>query len=178
MTTTGEKVWNRLRAEGGFVHTMSDGRQFVRFNRGHHPSAELVEMLKRHREELKCYVDEMHAARDRAWAHPWGIGSSRPVDRRAPMGRGGDGCECNDAARSGISSETADFRPGRHRPVKTAAISALAALLAAFMPSSGEISGALAGPVDLRCVLLTEFPLGKGRACAWCQGINETGGQS
>ena len=45
MTTIGEKVWNRLRAEGGFVHTMADVRQFVRFNRGYHPSAELVKLL-------------------------------------------------------------------------------------------------------------------------------------
>lgn len=76
MTTIGEKVWNRLRAEGGFVHTTADGRQFVRFNRGCHPSRELIDILKRHREDLKAFVDQMHANDARRWAkatHPPGL---------------------------------------------------------------------------------------------------------
>lgn len=166
MMTVGEKVWNRLRAEGGFVHTMSDGRKFVRFNRGYHPSSELVELLKRFREDLKEFVDHRHARL--GWsAPPPGVGSSRPVDRLAPMGRGDDGCECNAAARLPISVDSADFRPGRHRRAKSGAFSASAALLTAFLAAFGEISGAPAGPVDLRCVLLTEFPLGEGCACTW-----------
>ena len=176
MTTIGEKVWDRLRAEGGFVHTTADGRQFVRFNRGCHPSRELIDILKHHREDLKAFVDRMHADDARRWAkatHPPALGSSRRPDRLAPIGRDAPVCDCNDAARLPISGESADFRPERRRRAKSGAISAAAALLAAFLAAFGEISGASALPVDLRCVLLTDFPLGEGRACAWCPGVGK-----
>lgn len=176
MMTVGEKVWNRLRAEGGFVHTMADGRQFVHFNRGCHPSRELIDILKRHREDLKAFVDRMHADDARRWAkatHPPALGSSRRPDRLAPIGRDDDARDCNAAARLPISGKSADFRPGCHRSVKAAAVSAVAALLASFLTAFGEISGVSALPVDLRCVLLTDFPLGEGRACAWCPGVGK-----
>ena len=68
MITIGEKVWNRLRAEGGFVHTTADGRKFVRFNRGCRCSPELRDLLKRHNEDLKEFIDARHSADDRAWS--------------------------------------------------------------------------------------------------------------
>ena len=86
---TGAQVWKRLRAEGGFVHTTADGRQFVRFNRGYHPSAELVKLLKSHREELKAFIIERHAEADRlGWGvHPRGVGSSQGSAPSTPCRR-------------------------------------------------------------------------------------------
>lgn len=170
---TGAQVWNRLRAEGGFVHTMADGRQFVRFNRGHHPSAELVKLLKSHREELKAFIIKRHAEDDHLGWSADGVGTPGGSRRPAPNGRGREACDCNAAARLPISGKSADFGPVRHRRAKFDAISVVAALLASFLAAFGEISGASALPVDLRCVLSTDFPLGEGRACAWCPGVGK-----
>ncbi len=143
MMTIGEKVWNRLRAEGGFVWTVADGRQFVHFNRGCHPSRELIDILKRHREDLKAFVDRMHADDERRWAKattPTASGSSRRPDRLASNGRGGRTCECNGVERLPISAETAAGGLAGRPAVKTGAISAVAAVAVAFLAACGEIS--------------------------------------
>ena len=177
MVTVGEKVWNRLRAEGGFVHAMADGRQFVRFNRGYHPSAELVKLLKSHREELKAFVIERHADADRhGWGIPRGQGTSQAVGRQDPKARGGDICDCNAVARLPISGESADFRPGRHRPAKTAAISAAAALLALNFAAISEIAGAKDPAVDFeKCAFYESSSGGGARVCLTSE-ANQTRG--
>lgn len=164
MMSIGEKVWNRLRAEGGFVWTVADGRKFVRFNRGCHPSAELQSILKRHREDLKAFVDVMHKA-DEVMGAP-GVGSSRPIGTPAPNGRDGDMRECNAASRSRISqkpAEKADFSgTGAH----ARALPAVAAVLASLLAACGEIRlaecGRSAAPVGLVTVLSTSSSSGCG----------------
>ncbi len=154
MNTVGEKVWDRLRAEGGFVWTTADGRKIVSFNKGRHPSAELARMLRKYREELKDYIDAIHAARDRAWRRPPALGSSRAFERNAPNGRDGDICECNGATRSEISPgspEKWDF-DRRRRPggVALAAAAVLVAILAAcdeICPAESTVPGGLVGLV-------------------------------
>lgn len=163
MKSIGEKVWDRLRAEGGFVWTVADGRKFVRFNRGCHPSAELQSILKRHREDLKAYVDVLHAA-DMRYAPR--VGSSRSIANPAPNGRGGDMRECNAASRSRISqkpAEKADFSgTGAH----ARALPAVAAVLASLLAACGEIRlaerGRSAAPVGLVTVLSTIYSPGSG----------------
>ena len=178
MVTVGEKVWNRLRAEGGFVHAMADGRQFVRFNRGYHPSAELVKLLKSHREELKAFVIERHAEADRrGWGIPSrGQGTPQGVGRHDPKARDPDIRECNAVARLPISGESADFRPGRHRPAKTAAISAAAALLALNFAAISEIAGAKDPAVDFeKCAFYESSSGGGARVCLTSE-ANQTRG--
>ena len=179
MTTIGEKVWNRLRAEGGFVHTMADGRQFVRFNRGYHPSAELVKLLKSHREELKAFIIERHAEDDRlGWgvACRRGVGTPQPPKTAAPIGRDTHVCDCNAEARLPVSVGSADFRPGRHRPAKTAAISAAAALLALNFAAISEIAGAKDPAVDFEmCAFYESSSRGGARVCL-TPGANQTRG--
>jgi hypothetical protein len=164
--TVGERVWDRLHAEGGFVWTTADGRKIVSFNKGRHPSAELVAMLKRHREELKYYVDAMHAARDRAWGRPPAIGSSGAIDRNAPNGRGGDVRECNGAARSSISAETPGKWDFSHRRGLCQVAPAVAAVLVAILAVCGEICPAVfagaGGSVGLVIVLSTDSSSGSG----------------
>ena len=97
MMADGEKVWEMLRAEGGFVWTTASGRQFVRFNRGYRCSAKLRMVLKEHRDDLKAFVNQRHAELDRAWRRkaPGVVGSSGKVALPAPIGRSHDSCECN-----------------------------------------------------------------------------------
>lgn len=171
MTTIGEKVWNRLRAEGGFVHTTADGRKFVRFNKGCRCSPELRDVLKRHREDLKAYIDEMHAVCGCAWRvpslHP-GVGSSRPADRAAPIGRNDCIRECNADMRSPISGESAEKWNFSHRRCPAAVSPAISAVLAAVFAAFSEIQGAPAhapgGSVGLGNALLTKSSSGGG---AW-----------
>ena len=166
MKSIGERVWDRLHAEGGFVWTTADGRKIVSFNKGRRPSAELAGMLRRHREELKDYVDAMHAARDRAWGCPRGSGPSQTIGRTAPNGRGDDVRECNGAARSSISAETPgkwDFSLWKSRGGVAPAV---AAILAALLAARGEIQAAPAvepgGSVGLVIVLSTDSSSGSG----------------
>lgn len=175
---TGAQVWKRLRAEGGFVHTMADGRQFVRFNRGYHPSADLVKLLKSNREELKAFIIERHAEADRrGWGvHPRGVGSSQGSAGDAPKARGGDICDCNAVARLPISGESADFRPGRHRPAKTAAISAAAALLALNFAAISEIAGAKDPAVGFEMCAFYESSSGGGARVCLTPEANQTRG--
>lgn len=182
---TGAQVWKRLRAEGGFVHTMADGRQFVRFNRGYHPSAELVGLLKSHREELKAFVIERHAEADRSWrrlALPPGVGSSQVVGRQDPKARGGDICECNADTRSPISGESAEKWNFSHRRGSAAVSPAISAVLAAVFAAFSEIQGAPAhapgGSVGLGNALLTKSSSGGGAwVCLAESGVNTKTGR-
>ena len=169
MITIGEKVWNRLRAEGGFVHTTADGRKFVRFNRGCRCSPELRDLLKRHSEDLKEFIDVRHAEGDRAWhrlSPPRGIGSSRAVEPGCRSKRGTDIRECNAEMRSNISAETPSKWNFSHRRGISGASIAAALVLSASLAASGEIlrdmSGRLAVPVDLASALLTSSSSGSG----------------
>ena len=166
MKTVGERVWDRLHAEGGFVWTTADGRKIVSFNKGRRPSAELAGMLRRHREELKDYVDAMHAARDRAWGCPPGSGPSQTLGRTAPNGRGDDVRECNGAARSSISAETPkkwNFSlwksQGGFAPAAAAILAALLALCGEIYPAESAGAG---GSVGLVIVLSTSSSSGSG----------------
>lgn len=171
--TIGEKVWDRLRAEGGFVHTMSDGRQFVRFNRGHHPSDELVGILKKYRAELKAFIIQKHIDDERRWAKagtPRALGSSQTFN----LSSGSDELVASASAtrygRSAISQKSGKngVLPG---PVaKTAAISAVIALLAGVTGPGAEIgpaivakSGGSVGLVDVRFTMI--FPGARARVC-------------
>lgn len=103
MKSIGEKLWDQLREAGGYVYTMADGRQFVRFNPGRHPSAELVTILKNQSEALKAYVAHRHIEMDRlGWSRPAprGIGSSGCIEGPVRKRRGGGTCDCNGAERS------------------------------------------------------------------------------
>lgn len=166
MNSVGERVWDRLRAEGGFVWTLADGRKIVRFNKGFKPSAELAAMLKRHREELKAYVDAMHAQRDRAWGRPRGSGPSQTLGRTAPNGRGNDVRECNGAARSSISAETPGKWDFSHRRGLCQVAPAAAAALVAILAVCGEICPAgfagAGGSVGLVSAFLTSSSSGSG----------------
>lgn len=169
MTTIGEKVWNRLRAEGGFVHTTADGRKFVRFNRGCKCSPELRDLLKRHSEDLKEFIDVRHAEGDRAWhrlSPSRGVGSSQTLKGNAPNGRDRRICECNAEMRSNISAETPSKLNFSHRRGISGASIAAALVLSASLADSGEIlqamSGRLAVPVDLASALLTSSSSGSG----------------
>lgn len=182
MNTVGEVVWNRLRAEGGFVWTTADGRKIVSFNKGRHPSAELARMLRRHREELKDYIDAMHAARDRALGRPPALGSSRTFERNAPNGRDANVRECNGATRSEISPrspEKWDFNR-RRRPggVALAAAAVLVAILAAcdeICPAESTVPG---GSVGLVGALLTKSSSGGGAwVCLADSGVNTKTGR-
>lgn len=180
---TGAQVWKRLRAEGGFVHTMADGRQFVRFNRGYHPSAELVGLLKSHREELKAFVIERHAEADRhGWGTPRGQGTSRAVGRPDPIGRDRRICECNADTRSPISGESAEKWNFSHRRGSAAVSPAISAVLAAVFAAFSEIQGAPAhapgGSVGLGNALLTKSSSGGGaRVCLADSGVNTKTGR-
>ena len=166
MKTVGERVWDRLHAEGGFVWTTADGRKIVSFNKGRRPSAELAGMLRRHREELKDYVDAMHAARDRAWGCPPGSGPSQTLGRTAPNGRGDDVRECNGAARSSISAETPKKWNFRLWKSQDGVAPAAAAILAALLAVCGEIYPAgfagAGGSVGLVSAFLTSSSSGSG----------------
>ena len=179
MTTIGEKVWNRLRAEGGFVHTTADGRKFVRFNRGCKCSPELRDLLKRHSEDLKEFIDVRHAEGDRAWhrlALPPGVGSSQTLDRSAGNRRDDDARDCNAEMRSNISAETPSKWNFSHRRGISDVSMAAALVLSASLAAGGEIlcvraaghgwaTGSAAHivvPVDLASALLTSSSSGSG----------------
>ena len=163
MKSIGEKVWDRLRAEGGFVWTVADGRKFVRFNRGCHPSAELQSILKRHREDLKAYVDVLHDA-DMRYAPR--VGSSKFIANPAPNGRGGNVRECNAASRSRISQKPAGKADFSGTGAHARALTAVAAVLASLLAACGEIGlaecGRSAAPVGLVTVLSTIYSPGSG----------------
>lgn len=169
MKTVGEKVWNRLRAEGGFVHTTADGRKFVRFNRGCKCSPELRDLLKRHSEDLKEFIDVRHAEGDRAWhrlSTPRGQGSSKAVEPGCRNKRGAGIRECNADTRFPISGESAEKWNFSHRRGISGASIAAALVLSASLAACGEIlqamSGRLAVPVDLASALLTSSSSGSG----------------
>ena len=169
MTTIGEKVWNRLRAEGGFVWTTSDGRKFVHFNKGCRCSPELRDILKRHSEDLKAFVDARHAAADRSWrvpALPPGCRFFPAPQAAVPIGRDSDARDCNAEMRSNISAKTCEIEGSAGPVAKIAAISAAAALLGCVFVPAGEIWTALAaipgGSVGLGNALLTKSSSGGG----------------
>ena len=185
MTTIGEKVWNRLRAEGGFVHTTADGRKFVRFNRGCKCSPELRDLLKRHSEDLKEFIDVRHAEGDRAWHRPAlfrGVGSSQTLKGNAPNGRDSDVRDCNVEMRSSISAETPSKWNFSHRRGSAAVSPAISAVLAAVFAAFSEIQGAPAhapgGSVGLGSALLTKSSSGGGaRVCLADSGANTKTGR-
>ena len=179
MTTIGEEVWNRLRAEGGLVHTTADGRKFVRFNRGCKCSPELRDLIKRHSEDLKEFIDVRHAEGDRAWhrlSPSRGVGSSQTLKGNAPNGRDDDARDCNAEMRSNISAETPSKWGFSHRRGISGASIAAALVLSASLAASGEIlcvraaghgraTGSAAHivvPVDLVSALLTSSSSGSG----------------
>ena len=169
MTTIGEKVWNRLRAEGGFVHTTADGRKFVRFNRGCRCSPELRDLLKRHSEDLKEFIDVRHAEGDRAWhrlSTPRGQGSSQTLKGNAVIRRDDDARDCNAETRSNISAETPSKWNFSHRRGISGASIAAALVLSASLAVNGEIfqhlPRRLAVPVGLVSALLTFSSSGSG----------------
>ena len=172
MTTIGEKVWNRLRAEGGFVHTTADGRKFVRFNRGCKCSPELRDLLKRHSEDLKEFIDVRHAEGDRAWRRlgtPRGQGSSQTLKGNAVIRRDDDARDCNAEMRSDISAETPSKWNFSHRRGSAAVSPAISAVLAAVFAAFSEIQGAPAhapgGSVGLGNALFTKSSSGAGHGC-------------
>ena len=185
MTTIGEKVWNRLRAEGGFVHTTADGRKFVRFNRGCKCSPELRDILKRHSEDLKEFIDVRHAEGDRAWhrlSTPRGQGSSRSVAGEGLKGRGANGCDCNAEMRSDISAKTPSEWNFSHLRGSAAVSPAISAVLAAVFAAFSEIQGAPAhapgGSVGLGNALLTKSSSGVGAwVCLADSGVNTKTGR-
>ena len=185
MITIGEKVWNRLRAEGGFVHTTADGRKFVRFNRGCKCSPELRDLLKRHSEDLKEFIDVRHAEGDRAWhrlSTPRGQGSSRSVAGGGLKGRGAHGRDCNAEMRSNISAETPSKWDFSHRRGSAAVSPAISAVLAAVFAVFSEIQGAPAhapgGSVGFGNALLTKsFSGGGAWVCLAESGVNTKTGR-
>ena len=183
MTTIGEKVWNRLRSEGGFVHTTADGKKFVRFNRGCKCSPELRDLLKRHSEDLKEFIDVRHAEGDRAWhrlSTPRGQGSSKAVEPGCPIGRDLRICECNADTRSPISGELAEKWNFSHRRGSAAVSPAISAVLAAVFAAFSEIQGAPAhapgGSVGFGNALLTKSFSGGGARVCLTPGANQTRG--
>jgi len=185
MITIGEKVWNRLRAEGGFVHTTADGRKFVRFNRGCKCSPELRDLLKRHSEDLKEFIDVRNAEGDRAWhrlSTPRGQGSSRSVAGGGLKGRGAHGRDCNAEMRSNISAETPSKWDFSHRRGSAAVSPAISAVLAAVFATFSEIQGAPAhapgGSVGFGNALLTKsFSGGGAWVCLAESGVNTKTGR-
>lgn len=185
MITIGEKVWNRLRSEGGFVHTTADGRKFVRFNRGCKCSPELRDLLKRHSEDLKEFIDVRHAEGDRAWhrlSPSRGLGSSRAVEPGCRSKRGPDIRECNADTRFPISGESAEKWNFSHRRGSAAVSPAISAVLAAVFAAFSEIQGAPAhapgGSVGLGNALLTKSSSGGGaRVCLADSGVNTKTGR-
>lgn len=185
MLTVGEKVWNRLRAEGGFVHTTADGRKFVRFNRGCKCSPELRDLLKRHSEDLKEFIDVRHAEGDRAWhrlSTPRGQGSSRTPQGSAGNRRDDDARDCNADTRFPISGESAEKWNFSHRRGSAAVSPAISAVLAAVFAAFSEIQGAPAhapgGSVGLGNALLTKSSSGGGaRVCLADSGVNTKTGR-
>ena len=185
MKTVGEKVWNRLRAEGGFVHTTADGRKFVRFNRGCKCSPELRDLLKRHSEDLKKFIDIRHAEDDRAWhrlSTPRGQGSSKAVEPGCRNKRDPDIRECNAETRSDISAETPSRWNFSHRRGSAAVSPAISAVLAAVFAAFSEIQGAPAhvpgGSVGFGNALLTKSSSGGGAwVCLADSGVNTKTGR-
>ena len=185
MITIGEKVWNRLRSEGGFVHTTADGRKFVRFNRGCKCSPELRDLLKRHSEDLKEFIDVRHAEGDRAWhrlSPSRGLGSSRAVEPGCRSKRGPDIRECNADTRFPISGDSAEKWNFSHRRGSAAVSPAISAVLAAVFAAFSEIQGAPAhapgGSVGLGNALLTKSSSGGGaRVCLADSGVNTKTGR-
>lgn len=111
----GEKVWNELRKQGGYVYTAADGSKSVHFNRGKKPDRFLVALLAANRDDLKLWIDEMHRRSDAAWARhrptsPLGMGPSNSKTLQEFNREGEDRCDCNDEMRFAISGGTEKMR--------------------------------------------------------------------
>lgn len=177
----GEKVWNELRKQGGFVYTAADGSKSVHFNRGKKPDRFLVALLAANRDDLKLWIDEMHWRSDAAWARhrptsPLGMGPSSPKTLQESNRRGQDMCDCNGEMRFAISGGTEKMRSRGVLAVLIVAISAAWGVSGGFwrvqaaesmvgseigrLNAPGVVSAAR--PVDLRHVFLSHQFLGRG----------------
>ncbi len=104
---TGREIWRRLRAEGGYCWTHSDGSITVHFNRGCRPTPELSLLVRANAGVLRQFVVDLHAGDRAREEYEWrarGLGSSRRAARPVPTRDGGDACDCNVKTRFGISS--------------------------------------------------------------------------
>ena len=179
----GEKVWNELRKQGGFVYTAADGSKSVHFNRGKKPDRFLVALLAANRDDLKLWIDEMHRRSDAVWARhrptsPLGMGPSNPETLQESNRRGQDMCDCNGEMRFAISGGTEKMRSRGVLAVLIAAISAVWGVSGGFwriqaaesmvnseivrLNAPGVVSAG--GPVDLRHVFSSCQFLGRGVA--------------
>lgn len=125
----GEKVWNELRKQGGFVYTAADGSKSVHFNRGKKPDRFLVALLAANRDDLKLWIDEMHRRSDANWAKyrptspsVWVLPTQKRPQKHSRQGR--DMCDCNGEMRFAISGGTEKMRSARVLAVLIVAISA------------------------------------------------------
>lgn len=177
----GEKVWNELRKQGGFVYTAADGSKSVHFNRGKKPDRFLVALLAANRDDLKLWIDEMHQRSDAAWAKhrptsPLGMGPSKSKTPQESNRRGQDMCDCNGEMRFAISGGTEKMRSGGVLVALIVAISAAWGVSGGFwrvqaaqsmvgseivrLNAPGVVSAAC--PVDLRHVFSSCQFLGRG----------------
>lgn len=113
----GERVWDALRAQGGYVYTAADGSKSVHFNKGYRPNAALVALLAAHREDLKLWVDEMHRRDDLSWRRrrdPSPLGRVLSDDKNAQNRhrQGRECCDCNGVTGSRISERGASASAG------------------------------------------------------------------
>lgn len=177
----GEKVWNELRKQGGYVYTAADGSKSVHFNRGYKPDRFLVALLAENRDDLKLWIDEMHRRTDAAWARhrptsPLGMGPSDTKTSQESNRRGQDRCDCNGEMGFAISGGTEKMRSRGVLAVLIAAISAVWGVSGGFwrvqaaesmltpeierLNAPGVVSAAR--PVDLRHVFSSCQFLGRG----------------
>lgn len=177
----GEKVWNELRKQGGFVYTAADGSKSVHFNRGKKPDRFLVALLAANRDDLKLWIDEMHRRSDANWARyrpasPLGMGPSNPKTPQESFRQGRDMCDCNDEMRFAISGGTEKMRSRGVLAVLIVAISAVWGVSGGFwrgraaesmldpeierLSAPGVVSAAR--PVGLRHVFSSYQFLGRG----------------
>lgn len=136
----GEKVWNELRKQGGFIHTAADGSKTVRFNRGKKPDRYLVSLLAANRDDLKLWIDEHHRRAAAAWgaeraASPLGMGPFQPQNPPESNRQGREVCDCNAETRFRISGGAA----------KNAVGGVLAVLITAISVAGGASGGFFCG---------------------------------
>lgn len=177
----GEKVWDELRRQGGYVYTAADGSMSVHFNRGYKPDRYLVALLAANRDDLKLWMEEKHRRDDAAWAKhrptsPLGMGPSDTKTSQESNRRGQDMCDCNDEMRFAISGGTEKMRSRGVLAVLIVAISAAWGVSGGFwrvqaaesmvgseigrLNAPGVVS--VACPVDLRHVFSSRQFLGRG----------------
>lgn len=177
----GEKVWNELRKQGGFVYTAADGSKSVHFNRGKKPDRFLVALLAANREDLKLWIDEMHRRSDANWARhrptsPLGMGPSNTKTSQESNRQGRDRCDCNGEMRFAISGGTEKMRSSGVLAVLIVAVSAVWGAPGGFwrvqaaesmvnseigrVGAPGVVSAG--GPVDLGHVFSSQQFLGRG----------------